>query len=159
MKQSILRKLAVMHRNAGVRAEHMLLAGAIWCLFGVRSLTLPPPDQVPSVIHLLIPPMTTGALWIVTGLAAMLLAPFRRGSDWGLLLLIVQPGLRMFSYAYAWIAELIPGPPPGDPQGWYLASLYLAMVLWTRLISRIGADVRAPLSGRRRISRGERLAP
>lgn len=144
------RKVALLlHHYVGIRAEGMILAGAIWCLVGLRAVMGPPAPLIPSVLHLLIPANVTAALWIGTGIAAAALAPFRKASNVGLFLLVVQPGLRTFSYLYAWFAELWPGPPPGDPQGWYAAAVYLAMVLWVVHISRIPADVRAPLSGRR----------
>jgi len=137
-------------RNIGLRAEGMMLAGAIWCLIGLRSVTGPGPVEIPSVIHLMIPPAVTAALWIISGLLAIALAPLPKASNIGLFLLVIQPGLRFFSYLWAWIADLWPGPPPGDPLGWYSASVWLAVIAWVLHISRIPPDVKAPLNGRRR---------
>ena len=133
----------------GVRAEGMLLVSAIWALIGVGVITSPsaPP---PSVWHAIVPAPLLAAGWIMSGAIAACLAPSRRGSEVGLALLALLPGLLFTSYLYAWIADVWPGPPEGDPRGWYRCLFYLAMLLWVRHISRIPADVQAPLSGRRR---------
>ncbi len=142
--------MTLLHKYIGLRALGLVTLGVLWCLFGIRALTTPAPAPIPSVVHLLIPAEITGAMWIVSGLAAIVLAPWDRGSDWASALLIVQPGLRLVSYLAGWIVELIPGPPPGDPSGWYFAAIYLIMMLSTRYVSLVPADVRAPLTGRRK---------
>lgn len=139
----------ILHRHIGVRAEGMILAAAIWCLVGLGVLTGPTPTPVPSVWHLLIPAPVTAVIWMGTGILGAVLAPFRRASDFGLVVLLVAPGLRFTSYLWGWIAELIPGPPPGDPRGWFSALFYAAMLAFVILLSHISADVRSPLTGRR----------
>lgn len=142
---------SLIRRHVGVRAEGMILVAAIWALIGVgvvtSPITTPPP---PAVWHTLIPTPLLAGGWIATAAAAAVTAPLRRASDVGLLLLTIMPGLLLTSYLYAWIADVWPGDPVGDPRGWYRCLFYVAMVLWVRHISRIPADVQAPLSGRRR---------
>lgn len=143
------RVIELVHRHVGIRAEGMILAGMLWCLIGLRSLTGPEAAATPSVFHQTFPADLTAGLWIVTGIAAIVLAPFKHASELGLFLLVIQPGLRVASFGWAWLADLIPGPPPGDPLGWYSACVWLGVVAWVGHISRIPADVRAPLTGRR----------
>jgi hypothetical protein len=139
----------LIHRHIGVRAEGMILAAGIWCLVGLGVITGPAQALIPSVWHLLIPPPITAALWIGTGLAGAVLAPFRRASEAGLVLLLIAPALRFTSYLWGWLAEVIPGPPPGDPRGWFSALFYAAMLAFVILLSHIPADVRSPLTGKR----------
>lgn len=139
----------LIRRHIGVRAEGMILASGIWMLVGVGIVLGFSPEQ-PGAWHTLIPfPMRIG-LWCGTALLGILTAPSERWSSWGLALMILPPMIRVASHLTAWVFDLQPGPPPGDPAGWYSACYYLAMVMLIILLSHIPADVRAPLTGRRR---------
>ena len=138
----------LIHRHVSVRTEGMVLAAALWCLFGVGALVSATPDPPGSVLHAILMPWGRAALWIGTALAATVTAPFVRGSNRGLGLLIVAPALHLLSYLWAWLVELIPGPPPGDPLGWYRATFYFMLVMFVILLSHIPANIRPPLTGR-----------
>lgn len=140
----------LIHRHIGVRAEGMILAAAIWGLVGVGTVTAPPVTAPPSVLHLLIPVWLRVALWCVPALVAMILAPSDRLSRWGLGLLTIPPIVQGVSYLWAWLMDLVPGPPPGDPRGWLSAAYYALMVAFVLLLAHIPANVRAPLTGRQR---------
>lgn len=139
----------LIQRNIGVRAEGMMLAAGIWCLIGVGALSSDSPDH-PGAWHLLWPAGVRATIWCVAAVAAAISAPSERWSNIGLGLLTVPPMITVCSYLTGWVYDLIPGPPPGDPGGWYRASYYVAMIALVILLSHIPANVQAPLSGRRR---------
>ena len=140
----------MMRRHVGVRAEGMILAAAIWGLVGLGAIDTPAMPPAPSLLHLLIPTWIRVALWWVPAVAAVVLAPSDRLSRWGLALLTVPSILQGVSYLWAWLMELVPGPPPGDPRGWVSAAYYALMVAFVLLLAHIPANVRAPLTGSRR---------
>lgn len=137
----------LIHRHVSVRTEGMILAAAIWCLFGVGALVSTTPDP-PSVLHAVLTPWARAALWMATAAVAAFTAPFQRVSNTGLGVLILAPALHLLSYLWAWLMELIPGPPPGDPLGWYSAAFYFMLVMFVILLSHIPANIRPPLTGR-----------
>lgn len=139
----------VLHKHVGLRAEGMILISCVWILLGVGRL-LRPDVLVPSAWHTFIPQDILGYLWISTAATAAVLSLFDRPSNVGLGLLMVTPAIYLSSYLASWFVELIPGPPPGDPWGWFTSLFYLCMILWVLHIARIPADVRAPLYGRKR---------
>ena len=139
-----------LHKHVGLRAEGMILVSFVWILVGVGSLTGSQAPEIPSAWHTLIPLDWSAAIWIVTALLAIALAPSDKLSNIGLGLLTVAPMIRFSSYLASWIIEVIPGPPPGDPRGWFSALFYFVMLMWVLHLSRIPADVRAPLYGRKR---------
>ena len=139
----------VIHKHVGLRAEGMILVGCVWFLIGVGRVVRPE-VIVPSAWHTFIPQDAQGILWIVTALVAAGLSFYDKPSDYGLGALMVAPAIYLSSYVASWIIEIIPGPPPGDPWGWFSALFYLALILWVLHVSRIPADVRAPLGGRKR---------
>lgn len=139
----------LIHHHIGVRAQGMILTAGIWLLIGAGALTGESPDRV-GAWHTLLPLWARVALWWVPALVALALAPSAHRSHYGLGALFVAPMVHLCSYTTAWVVELLPGPPPGDPGGWYRAAIYGALVALVVLLSHIPADVRAPLSGRPR---------
>lgn len=139
----------LIHRHVGVRAEGMILAAAIWALIGVGVTTGVAPD-IPTAWHLTVPGVWRMLLWLAVAAVAVVTAPSERWSNLGLALLAAPPAIHLLSYLWAWLMALIPGPPPGDPIGWYRAAFHAAMLALVVLLSHVPADVRAPLSGRRR---------
>ena len=139
----------IIHRHIGVRAEGMILAASLWALIGVGIWLGYSPDP-PGAWHALIPPLARVALWLIPAIVAALVAPSERWSPYGLGLLTVAPMIHLCSLLTAWLLDVIPGPPPGDPAGWYRAGFYLALVALVVLLSHIPANVRAPLTGRPR---------
>jgi hypothetical protein len=139
----------LIHRHIGVRAEGMILVAAVWSLIGLGVATGQAPEHT-GAWHTLLPVWLRVLLWWLPALVALVVAPSARWSPTGLALLTVAPMLHLVSYVSAWVSEVIPGPPPGDPGGWYRAGFYLAMLALVILLSHIPATVRAPLSGRPR---------
>lgn len=139
----------IIHRHIGVRAEGMILAAGLWGLIGIGTLTGQSLDR-PGAWHALLPTGIRVTLWLGAAIAALITACSVRWSPLGLGLLTVAPMIYLVSYLSAWVLELIPGPPPGDPGGWYRASIYAVLVAFVVLLSHIPATVRAPLAGRAR---------
>jgi hypothetical protein len=139
----------LIHRHIGVRAEGMILAAGIWCLIGAGIIAGESPAR-PGAWHMLLPPAVLVGMWVLPALVAVATAASEHRSPIGLGLLTVAPTLHLCSYLTAWIVELWPGPPPGDPGGWYRAAYYAALLAFVVLLSHIPATVRAPLSGRPR---------
>jgi len=140
----------ILRRHIGVRGQGMILAAAIWGLVGLGAVVSPLDSPPPSVWHLTIPAVVRVALWWIPALVAVVLAPSDHRSHWGLGVLALPPLVYGLSYLWGWLMDVFPGPPPGDPRGWLSASFYLLMVAFVVLLAHIPADVRAPLTGRRR---------
>ncbi len=139
----------LIHRHIGVRAEGMILAAGIWCLLGAGIWLGLAPDR-PGAFHTLLPLWLRVAMWVVPAVLAATVAASERWSPYGLALLTIGPTVHLVSYLWAWLMDLIPGPPPGDSGGWYRAGIYAALLALVILLSHIPASVRAPLSGRHR---------
>lgn len=140
----------LIHRHIGVRAEGMILAAGIWMLIGLGVAVGVAPDGSGAAFHTTLPIPVRVGLWCGAALIAVITAPLERWSNLGLALLTVAPFIRFCSYLWAWVIDVVPGPPPGDPRGWYSALFYGLMLAFVVLLSHVPATVRAPLSGRHR---------
>lgn len=84
--------------------------GAMWVSRGIMTLlTLELPD--PGLPHQLVPPLARALAWIVTGVAAVVLAWTR--SRRPLTLLMVMPALMAVSFGIDAAMAVIPPNPPG----------------------------------------------
>ena len=136
-------------RALGVRGSGLLLIAVIWTLLAVGILTNPDPHTAqPGTFHGLIHPSVLAAGWLTAaGLALTGSLDRRFGSHRDGLALGVATIPPMFyatSYVWAWVVELIPGPPPGFPRGWLSASIYLALVALVWLVASIPDEVPEP---------------
>lgn len=138
-----------LHLHVSVRAEGMILAAGIWCLVGLRPIIGAPMAPTPELIHTLAPAPLRSAVWLIAALVAATTATLRKASGVGLGLLAVPPIITVCSYLWSWLMSWPGSPGQGRPDDWYGAAIYLVMLLWVVHLSRIPADVRAPLSGRR----------
>lgn len=136
----------IIHHHIGVRAQGMILTAGIWTLIGVGAVIAPATD-LPGAWHLLLPPWVRVVLWCAPAMLALATAASERWSPYGLAALVVPPTIWLCSLLTAWVLDVWPGPPPGDPVGWYRAGFYGAMIALVVLLSHIPANVREPLSG------------
>lgn len=143
------RKLIIHLLTIGPRAKGMILAAFIWFFVGVGIVTgtSGPAD---SLFHLLIPVPIRVMMWWIPAIYAIGVSTSNRYSKWGLAALFVPPFVQGASYFASWIIEVIPGPPPGEPRGWLSACYYVTMIAFVFLVSDIPANVRTPLTGRKR---------
>ena len=125
----------------GVRSEAMILCALIWLAMGLGIWQDLSVQVSPGAWHLFIPAEVRSGLWVATGAAALALAFFPMKSHWGLTALIIMPIMLASSYLWAWIIDLIPGEPGGDPRGWFRAIFFVAMVGLVVVISHIPANV------------------
>lgn len=115
----------------------------IWPVIGWRAIVGAEVD-VPSAMHLLIPGAIRGALWILSGLFAAAIAMNQQRNGWGLAVLFFMPFTLTMSYLLSWLQELIPGEPPGDPNGWAKAAFTTVLVGLVVLLSHIPAQLMPP---------------
>lgn len=140
---------AAIHHNIGVRAEGMLLAAGIWTLMGL-GVVMGTSSTAPGAWHVVLPLWLRVLVWWGPAVVALVTAPSVRWSPMGLALLQIGPVLHLCSHFTSWLIDVWPGPPPGDPNGWYRAGFYVALVALVVLLSHIPSTVQAPLSGRPR---------
>lgn len=134
----------LLHYHMGVRAQGMILAAAVWGMVGLGIL-IQPAANTPSALHLLLPAWVRAAMWWLPAGVALGVSAHRRWSSWGLGLLQLGPIIYGVSFLGAWLMDLIPGPPPGDPRGWVSASYYLLMVAFISHLSHIPPELKWPL--------------
>ena len=139
----------MVQRHIGLRAEGMILAAVVWLTIGLGVAFNLAPEN-PAAWHTLLPTPVRVTLWVGPALITLVTAASEKWSNWGIALLQLAPLVRIISYLLAWLFDLQPGPPPGDPAGWYHAATYVWMSAATLFLARIPADVRAPLTGRPR---------
>lgn len=144
------RKLAIHLLTLGPRAKGMILAGFIWFFVGVGILTGATVPTETALFHLWIPGPARVMMWWLPAMYALGVSTSNRYSKWGLAALFVPPFVQGASYFTSWIIEVIPGPPPGEPRGWLSACYYVTMIAFVFLVSDIPANVRTPLTGRKR---------
>lgn len=81
-----------------------------------------------GAFHVLLPTPIRAAEWIIP--AAMVLVTMITGR-WARVavpLLVVGPLIRITSYSWAWLLQLIPGVPEGLESGWYFALLHVTFL-------------------------------
>lgn len=131
--------------RVGLRGWGLALLGVVWVLIGVGvavGASNPPDNQ--ALWHVIIPRWMRAAMWIVTGLVALVGARWRRCSDIALGVLTIMPTVRLTSYIAAWVTYLIPGVPEGSKWGWYSGAFYIVMLGFVVLVACIPSP-----SGRR----------
>ena len=131
-----------LHDHVSVRAEGMILVAGIWALVGLRTVVGSPAALSPGLLHTILPAWAGALLWLVPAAVAVATATARHMSNIGLGLLLVPPLMRCCSYLWSWLM--------GQPDDWYGAAIYAALVALVVLLSHIPADVLSPLSGRAR---------
>ena len=118
--------MTAMPERWGPRTPLMLALGALWIAVGIGVLVGQAPEP-PAAPHTWIPDLLRSAVWIGSGLAALIAAP---AQSWGaLILLIVMPAVRVGSYLWGWLVWVTPAGDPGDPAGLYRSLFALAMIL------------------------------
>lgn len=119
-------------RHIGNRGIVLSLLGLLWILTAVgllldKTTRLGLPDeQLPLWLRF--------SLWIIPGLAALVITWWKRLDEYAWTLLIVAPSIRLFSFAYGWLSG-------GFPPGWRGMCVYAATVI---LVNRCGAGLDRP---------------
>jgi len=112
----------------GRRGAVLLILGVIWLFIGISTIADPYASggRNLGLFHEALPSWLRATLWIGTALLALSSAwrAAGRRDDWGYMALILMPIVRAMSYLWAWLLNLIPGPPVGDPTGW------LGFIVW-----------------------------
>lgn len=135
----------------GRKGLDFLMLGLLWLLLG-RGVQLNISVETPGAFHFAIPSALRASLWYATGLFALASVWKKEWRSWAIFGLMWMPGIRLCSYLGAWILSelphrlplwthwLLPEPaecyliaflssaPPGDPNGWYRAAFYVALV-------------------------------
>lgn len=123
-------------RRLSDKSRILALDGVVWCLVGIGVITgTYVSDGAP---HLAIPSPIRCLWWIVPGAFAIAAGLTQRHKDAAVGLLMIGPAIRVTSYLYAWIIDLIPGAPDGVAKGWYYASINLIIVVHVIAVTRIG---------------------
>lgn len=130
----------VIVRRVGLRGEAMIGLGIIWGLVGVGIL-LGTGQRAPELAlwHTLIPSYISGGLWLTSAAAAIVAAHWQQWSHAALGILTVMPMVRLTSFMWGWLMSLVPGPPPGYPDGWYSMLFYVVMVAMVIHVAHIPA--------------------
>lgn len=118
----------------------LTLAAAAWAVFGLGVATgaATQPDAIP---HAHLPMWLRLALWWVPVLACWATLLTRRWAALACGLLWIAPAVRICSYLWVWITEVVSGAPPGT--GWYVAAIHvplLGLVALIVLLTRICRD-------------------
>ena len=151
-----LTPIGLLHRyNIGVRAAGMFLAAAVWIMIGLDIIVSPEAAaQFPATFHVLLPVWFRLCVWWLPAVIAILVARDDSRSHWGLGALMVSPIERAVSFLISWASvplhDWLQWWPDGDDRGWLRAAYYVLMIAFVYLLALIPADVRAPLTGRRR---------
>lgn len=142
-------------RHLGVRGRAMLFCAVLWSFVGLGAIVNSSPPR-PSTFHATFPRLEA-CLWFAAAVLAVFTSWRRDGSRIGLAALVVPPALRSASYVWAWVMDLVPGPPPGFALGWYTAILYLCMIALVVVVAWIPGRVEAPLTGPPDLTRDKEL--
>lgn len=145
----MVERLRDMQRRSPVksfRGRALILLAGCWLALGL-GVTAHLDSQGDSYFHLLIPAPVRAGLWIASAAIAFGGA-FLVRDRWCFAALTIMPGLRFASAIWSWVMALLPESPPGDPNAWYRAIWYLALlgVIW--LLTSV-QDAPAPSGGKR----------
>ena len=104
-------------RQLGHRGAVLMLCGVLWMMLGLTVFTDP---DWPYAVHTLIPREVRSALWIASGVTAVIFAwrPPGFSDAWGWTALYVMPAVRVVSFAWAWVDSWVPWGTPGYPDGY-----------------------------------------
>lgn len=118
----------------GPRARFLLYLGIGWILIGVDVWFREVPTERQFMYHLHLPIWLRSAVWVVTGVIAVVFA-FRRNSTPGFAALYLMPAIRSSSFFLAWAAS---DPMPG-PNAWWMIVLGLVGMagLWLGTYRRL----------------------
>ena len=135
----------------GHKGLGFLMLGLLWLLMG-RGVQLNIPVETPGAFHFAIPSALQAAFWYAAGLFAIASVWKREWRSWAIFGLMWMPGIRLCSYAGAWILSELPqrlplwmhwllpesveryliaflsSAPVGGPDGLYWAALHVALV-------------------------------
>lgn len=123
-------------RQIGRRGAVLLTYGILWIVVGLGVYGSAGIGQ--GLLHELIPSQVRGALWVGTGLLAVVYAWRPRGmSDaLGFAALYLAPAIRVLSYGVATILAALPGHHPGAyDNAWRFLVIYAAMVAGVAITS------------------------
>ena len=110
----------------GVRGYALLLCGFVWALVGYGVAATGTPKFSPGTFHDELPETVRLIMWLGAAVSALVLAWLPR-LDWiALALLVIGPVVRCCSYVVSWALYLTGH--PGLRDGWYAASIYLALI-------------------------------
>ena len=129
-------------RHLGVHGFGLVLIAGIWSLLALGILTAPEaaPDPERQLFHQYIPPTYAATLWLTTALGAFAAAIDRDGprrDGLALAAAALPPAVWMASYAWSWVASVVPGPPGGSPRGWLSAAIYACLMGLVWLVAAI----------------------
>jgi len=105
----------------------LLLCAIVWGLIG-RGVFQGVSNRPNSAIHLLIPTEIRGWMWLAPALLALAAAFVPGLRSWAFVSLNAMPLVQVFSYLWAWLMAVVPGPPPGYAEGWYSAAFHIALI-------------------------------
>lgn len=119
--------------NVGLdrKALGIVLLGVTWISVSIGVLD----ERHGNLWHQLISDDIRQLLWWGAGGLAIISAWSIRVRPWAMAMLVIAPGLRMFSYISAWIVYLIPDGNPGYSLGWAFAMTYACMIAFVFYIA------------------------
>ena len=114
------------HR-VGRRGAVLISYGILWCLFALATAAEPSRGSA-NLLHERIPDRITAAIWLVTGLVAIVhaWAPPGRSDAPGFIALYLMPTFRALSYVLGWIDSF--DGHGGSARGWLAALFYVAFM-------------------------------
>ena len=139
MPTRIHRAARALTKRLGTHGLGLLLIAMLWGLIGV-SIFSEPASVYPGLLHLLIPTPIRATMWLLPAslcFVAALDAKGPRRDGLALVAAVVPVMIRLVSYLWAWMVEIIPGVPDGNPRGWVSASVYACMVGFVALVAAI----------------------
>ena len=91
-----------------------------------------------GVLFEMIPSHWRVVMWLTCGAVALLGATFRRWQTAGFVAAVAMPIERSLGYLWSWGETFYPAPPPGNPEGYLDALVWLMIVFLILTITRMG---------------------
>ena len=129
------------------RQTALLLISTAWVAHGVTILHQPGHlDADEAIIFELWPLWLRIGIWLVCGLAGLLLAVSRRAraESWGWALAVIPPAVRVVAYLWSFVMWAIPGAPGGEWASAAYATYWVAVLLLTYWVARWPESGAAP---------------